>query len=359
MIKINHEQFDQKTLVSVNGKRSILQEQFLEQYGENSFYYELASFIALFLNENNTIEAFSSGSTGTPKKIELKKAYMKNSAYKTLRFLELKPNDSALLCMPLQFIAGKMMVVRALLGNLDLIVVPPCVNPYLNIKDKITFSAITPMQALSSLENPATKNKILAVTKTIIGGGPISKSLENLLKNAEHDFYSSYGMTETVSHIALCKINQNTYPCFKVLDQVEIGISTQNTLTIKSDVCDGILYTNDIVQLLDNKHFIVLGRLDNIINSGGIKIMPEKIEKILSSYLKCDFAISYIEDSLLGQKVVLIVTQDVSEDDLNKAYLHLDKYEKPKEVIKLQNIPKTKTQKIDRFNLVKILNNKK
>lgn len=356
-LAIDDEQYTYDDLC-FKGSSSALIDKFTKLYGKDSFYVEVAYFIANFLDVKDSIEVQTSGSTGTPKKYLIKKQYMLNSAKKTLAYLNLKEHDRALLCMPVNYIAGKMMVVRALYANLNLIIVKPCKNPYLNLTQKLEFSAITPMQALCALEHEQSFKTMCAVKHTIIGGGSVNDELIERLEQASGCFYSSYGMTETVSHIALRPLNgvhkSNFYHC---LDNVKLRLSKQETLIIDApDVCDEIQFTNDRAKLLSDTSFIILGRIDNVINSGGIKLQIEQIEHKLKNYLPCEFAISAVKDRLLGQKVVLVLNTKLTDEVLNRAFLALDKYEKPKDIIYIKAIPYTQTQKIDRHSLYKLLN---
>lgn len=356
-LAIDDEQYEYKQLC-FNGNSSYLIDKFSTTYGIDSFYTEIAKFIANFLDDNDYLEVKTSGSTGTPKKYLVKKQYMLNSAKKTIKFLSLKEHDSALLCMPVNYIAGKMMVVRALAANLNLYIVKPCKNPYLNLNKNIVFSAITPMQAISALEYKQSYETMCKVEHTIIGGGSVDDNLVAHLQNASGQFYSSYGMTETLSHIALRVLNgTDKSPYYQCLDNVNISLSKQGTLIIDAfDVCDDTLITNDIAQIIDKQHFVILGRIDNVINSGGIKLQIEQIEQKLKPYLNCEFAICGVKDKLLGHKAVLVLTSKIDDNLLNQAFLGLDKYEKPKQIIYIQAIPYTKTQKIDRYSLYQLLN---
>ena len=321
-----------------------------QKYGKDSFETETAVFIEEFLNQEEYVKVHTSGSTGIPKEILAKKKYMCASAYMTCDFLKLNRGDNALLCMSLKHIAGKMMVVRALLRELNLITVKPCANPFLHAPLNLDFAAITPMQAFCALNDPTSAKIMGTCKKIIIGGGPIDKNLHARLIKLPNVIYHSYGMTETLSHIALKRLDDDFYKPFTPLSNVYVSLSDKGTLIIKAlHVCEKILETNDIAKI-NNDGFTILGRIDNIINSGAIKLIPEVIEDKLQKVIPEKLAITSAFSEKYGEEVVLVIERKISDEILKKAYLTLDKYEKPKRVI-VTSIPLTETQKIDRKSL--------
>ena len=186
---------------------SALQTAMRERYGKDSFMADLSDFLSEWFNGKDTITVYSSGSTGAPKEMQVEKQRMMNSAVMTVSFLDLYRNDTALLCMPLRYIAGKMVVVRALVAGLNLIVVEPCGHPMSKVKEAPAFAALIPMQVYNSMQNTEEKEKLMGIKQLIIGGGPVDEALSKELCDFPNKVWSTYGMTETLSHIALRRLN--------------------------------------------------------------------------------------------------------------------------------------------------------
>lgn len=320
-----------------------------QKYGKQSFIYKTAEFIEEFYNDKDYVEVLTSGSTGKPKCIHADKQRMLSSASMTVSFLQLKEQDSALLCMPLEHIAGKMVVVRALYKNLRIIAKKPTANPFAAAPRGLHFAAITPMQAYCALEDAHSREIMASCKKIIIGGGFIDQNLLEKLLSLPNEIYHSYGMTETLSHIALKRINKEN-KLFKPLPGVTVSLSTRGTLVIDApQICPMRLETNDIAKITKDG-FIIKGRIDNVINSGGIKLIPEEIEAKLSQVIKTPIAVTSIKSAKYGEEVILISEEKLDEGLLNKACQILHKYEKPKAVI-THKIPLTATNKINRAQL--------
>ncbi|MBV7439871.1 AMP-binding protein [Weeksellaceae bacterium TAE3-ERU29] len=303
---------------------------------------QITDFINEYLN-NDFVKAHTSGSTGVPKEIILPKKAMQQSARLTGKFLDLKKGSFALLCLPVQYIAGKMMIVRAIELGLKLICIEP--KSVVKISQKVDFSALTPMQSEKSLESLVLMNKV------ILGGSPVSDTLENKLKNIDSIFYETYGMTETITHIALRKLNSET--CFTTLDEVGISLDDRNCLKIKTPYFEQEIITNDVVEILKNNQFRWLGRVDNIINSGGIKINPEEIENILKPYINSAFVVLGKEDKLLGEKLILVI--EGKEKTLNLPKNILPKNKTPKEIYFVAEFPRTQSGKVKRKEILALL----
>lgn len=313
--------------------------------------------IDLFLDEWNNnleyIELKTSGSTGVSKTIYAKKKDLINSAKKTGSFLNLKSGDSALCCLPLEFISGKMMLIRALVLNLKLYYSEPSSFPIQKLNFFINFCAMTPMQVILSL------SKINFIETIIIGGSPIVKDLKKKLYKFNNLIYETFGMTETYSHFALKKISQcSSSDYFNLLEGFSISQDIRNCLVINTPFYDYPLITNDIVKI-KNQKFRFLGRYDFIINSGGIKLYPELIEKKINNIgcIKNEFIISSLYDKILGRKVILIVEDNLKEIKNYEKYKKnlffefkkkLNKYEIPKEIIFIKEFKRTITGKIIR-----------
>lgn len=257
----------------------------------------------------------TSGSTGTPKVLNVLKANMRRSAEITCRFLGLCPGDTALLCMPLDYIAGKMVVVRSLVCHLQLVCVPPSSHPLATLTEAPTFAAMVPSQVYAILKENGRQAQLLRQIKhLIIGGGAISAELHQLLQDwpVENHVWSTYGMTETLSHIALRQLNgPEQSEWYTPFPSVRVTCNAQNCLVVSCPwAVNPLLVTHDIAEMNDEGKFRIMGRIDNIICTGGIKIQIEKLEQQLSPILETlgikDFAITSVDDERYGQAVVLV-----------------------------------------------------
>lgn len=317
------------------------------------YQQELGIFLLDWLDNHEYIIIKTSGSTGKPKRLKIKKQAMVNSAIMTGDFFKLEPGNKVLSCLPSNFIAGKMMIVRALVLGLDLDMVEPRVLPLIDYQKKYDFCAFTPIQ----LKNFA--NYLNSIKTVIVGGGRVSDQIIDLIKDVKPQIYETYGMTETVSHIAVKKLNHldgiETDNHFKTLPDISISTDDRSCLVIKApNLSDDEIVTNDIVKLHSNSSFEWLGRYDNVINSGGIKLYPEEIEFKLRSTIKQQFFISSIPDDTLGEKLVLIL-EDNQNNINSRIFEVLDKYEKPKEIFTISKFIETGSGKIHRKKNLKKL----
>ncbi len=310
---------------------------------EEEWQKNIVSFLKEWESDSESVITQTSGSTGAPKSIELTKSAMIRSAEMTGEFLGLKEKDTALLCMPSLYIAGKMMLVRAIVWKLKLICIKPSSHPLKNINQRIVFSAMTPMQVENSLD------KLGLIDKLIVGGAQISSSLLSKLKNRSTDIYESFGMTETISHIALKKVSGGEdNPVFRLMPDTRIRLDERGCLCISLSFLKEEIITNDVVSILSEKEFQWLGRIDNVINSGGIKIFPEKVEKQLKKIIDREFIISSQKDPLLGNQVILVIEGEKIPDLEEKisSFPFENKYEKPKKIVYIKQFDKTHTGKI-------------
>ncbi|MBP5244547.1 MAG: AMP-binding protein, partial [Succinivibrio sp.] len=235
------------------------------------FKSEINALYEDFISDSETISVFSSGSTGEPKELKLKKEYMLNSAHMTCSYLNIPEGASTLLCMPLKFIGAKMVVVRAMARKLKLVAVNPSSHPLLGLTKAPYFAAMTPAQVFSSLESEAERNILFNIRELIIGGGAVNSSLKAELMQSKNRIWSTYGMTETISHIALKRVNADSACGYVPFEGVSLHKAEDDTLVIDAPYI-GVesLKTNDIVEFNPDNSFTVIGRADNIINSGGI-----------------------------------------------------------------------------------------
>jgi len=315
----------------------------------------LQSFLSDWFSESPTMTIQTSGSTGTPKSIVVKKEKMIQSAQLTCSFLKLKKGDKALLCLPLQYISGQMMVVRALTFGLDLIIRNPSGNPLSDLQTPLRFAAMTPMQVYNSLQISEEKKRLMQIENLLIGGGAIDPELSQAIQTFPNAVYSTYGMTETLSHIALRRLSgAEASDYYAPFPSVKLFLSLEKTLIIEAfQVADEIIHTNDIAELLPDGRFRILGRRDNVINSGGIKMLAEEVEEALRSVITGNFAITSIPHPKFGEAVVLLIAEDqtVSTEQINAL---LPAFQRPKYILKTETIPLTPTGKIDRPTCRKI-----
>lgn len=314
-------------------------------------------FILEWFNDEPYIRQQTSGSTGTPKEVELPKSGMVASAINTLTYFNLKENDTAWLCLPAHYIAGKMMVVRAIIGNLNLLLTEPSSTPN-TPQQHIEFTAMVPMQVHSLLSKGYDFKNI---SKMIIGGAAVDRNLKEKLQYAQAEIYATYGMTETASHIALQKLNgQNPDDCFHVLPGYTVSKTPDNCLVIEApQFSKKPMHTTDIVEILSSRKFRWLGRADNIINSGGIKISPEPLEAKISSLLRRECIISSVIDEKLGEKIILVLENKKAYQDstllLEKISQITDKHHTPKAVMYLDSFPRNSSMKINRLKIKEII----
>ncbi|MBE0650896.1 MAG: AMP-binding protein [Bacteroidales bacterium] len=316
---------------------------------------DLLHFLIDWLSESEIINAQTSGSTGIPKKIELQKKYMEVSAKATLDFLGVEPGATALLCLPISYIAAKMMLVRAFIGKMDLYCVPPSLNPVSPWTPYLDFAAFTPAQLGKLMETGTGMAFLKRINKIILGGGPVPQALEEKSQKLEAPIWHTYGMTETMSHIALRKINgTDRSDFFYPMPGVHIEKNTEECLVIDAQHLGVFnLVTNDIVELQADGGFSVLGRKDHVINSGGVKLFPEQIEHKLSTILSQPFFVGSLPDPNLGEKLVLFIESKIPKDsDIHKLQelikTKLTGFEIPKEILFLEKFDRTESGKIIR-----------
>lgn len=290
----------------------------------DAYEQSIGEFFMDWFDKKDYIEMTTSGTTGLPKLVRLEKQAMIHSALATGDFFDLKPGDKALLCLPTQFIAGKMMLVRSLILGLELDVVSPSLHPLAFNSATYDFVAMVPLQVQNSIE------KLANVRKLIIGGAKMDSSLEEKLLPLKTEIYETYGMTETITHIAAKRLGDAV---FSVLPNVKIAQDERQCLVINvATISDEPIVTNDLVELVNEKQFIFLGRIDNVINSGGVKLIPEQIEAKLVGKINSRFFVTGLPDTTLGEKLVLVIEGE-KQDFAPDFFEFLGKYEKPKEIV--------------------------
>ena len=349
----------------------------------------LEEFLEEWNNDSPYVEVKTSGSTGEPKRMLVEKQRMRASARITCDFLGLKAGDTALLCMSLDYIAGKMMVVRAIERDLKLVVVEPSGHPLNNgqwimdngqltvrsnnyplsiVNYQFGFAAMVPMQVYNSMQVPEEREQLKQIKHLIIGGGAIDEAMAEELKTFPNHVWSTYGMTETLSHIALRRLSgPEASEWYTPFPSVSVSLNDEGCLVIDApEVCKERLVTNDIAELgtqrgqslmcsvnsahegqspcVANVPFKILGRKDNVICSGGIKIQAEEVERMLKAHLHVPYLISKRPDKKFGEVVVMLTEGDV-EETKTVCEAVLPKYQRPKAYVHVDNIPMTETKK--------------
>jgi len=347
----------------------------------------LEEFLSEWNNASEFVHVQTSGSTGAPKAMLVEKRRMLASARITCDFLGLRPGDTALLCMSLDYIAGKMMVVRAIERHLHLLTVPPTGHPLSTPPSSLhtphstllppssdilppsslhppRFTAMVPLQVYNTLQVPEERERLMQVEHLIIGGGAIDEAMEAELRQFPNAVWSTYGMTETLSHIALRRISgPEASEWYTPFPSVHLSLSDEGCLIIDApEVCAEPLITNDIAEFAPHGEgrgvvFRILGRKDNVICSGGLKIQAEELERQLRPHMRVPFIISKRPDEKFGE-VVVLVTEGSPAEARTVCERILPKYHQPKAYLHIDHIPLTETSKPARQKVLSLLDNK-
>jgi len=303
-------------------------------------------FILNWFNSDSFITVTTSGTTGSPKKIQIEKQAMVFSALATAEFFKLKAGNLVLNCLSTNYIAGKMMLIRSFVIGFEMDFVKPISNPLKNNTKVFDFVAMVPLQVENSI------NELVNVRKLIIGGTKINQNLKSQLLDLPTLVYETYGMTETITHIAAKKISDNY---FSVLPNVTISTDDRNCLVIDVQRISNVkIITNDVVNIISNSEFELLGRIDNVINSAGVKLFPEQIEIKLGNKIQTRFFVIGIPDDQYGEKLTLVVEgNSISFDD--DFFNDLLPYEKPKFIYFVPDFLETESGKIKRKETLNLI----
>lgn len=308
---------------------------------------DIADFLADWLSDSASVAVWTSGSTGLPKQLNLRKADMRRSAAASVRYFGLEAGAGMLLAMPVRYIAGKMMLVRALTAGSRLAIRQPVADPFAGLQEEYCFTAVTPHQMKQSLLAGSCTDRIATI---LIGGEPIQPDLLQSILPLKSKCYASFGMTETITHFAVQSLNQPYEEFFECLPDVKIATSDENHLIIHAPWMQEAVQTTDIIQLISPNRFRWLGRADFVINSGGIKLHPELIERKLQNFIHKKFIISQIPDHTFGEVPVLVI-ESRPEDfpyKLEEINTKLDKFEKLKSLFFVDTLETTDTGKVNR-----------
>lgn len=327
---------------------------------------DLEAFLAEWYNDSPTVLVHTSGSTGEPKPLLVEKRRMEASAHITCSFLGLREGDTALLCLPLDYIAGKMMVVRSLTCGLRLLAVSPSGNPLETMTEHIDFAAMVPLQVWNTLQVSEERERLMQIRHLIIGGGAIDDRLAQALAAFPNNVWSTYGMTETLSHIALRRLNgPDCSEWYTPFDGVCVSVNADGCLVINAPaVHDGPLVTNDIAELQlpsqseragrEFLRFRILGRKDNVICSGGVKIQIEEVESLLRRRVRVPYIITKAPDERLGEQVVMLTESADIAALQNICREVLPKYWQPRRILTVNRLPLTATGKPARAEAMRI-----
>lgn len=317
----------------------------------------LDEFVSDWQSDSPTLLVHTSGSTGKPKPMLVEKRRMEASARITCGFLGLRAGDTALLCMPLDFIAGKMVVVRSLVWGLQLVAVEPSGHPLKGLTESPTFAAMVPMQVYNSLKVEEERRLLRDIKHLIIGGGAVNSDMAEELRGFPNVVWSTYGMTETLSHIALRRLSgAEASEWYEPFDGVGVTTSADGCLVIDAPaVCAQPLVTNDIAEIApDGRRFRIRGRRDNVVCSGGLKLQIEEMEARLQPHLNVPYMISKRPDDKFGEAVVLLAVTDDMESVCEVCRKHMPRYEQPRYFLAVSELPMTSTGKPARAEAMKL-----
>ena len=341
------------TSFQINGKIFSNSEELIKY--SQSISKEINQFLREWFSTDSHIVVKTSGSTGNPKNIHLRKDFMINSALATGCYFQLGENTKALCCLPIKFIAGKMMLVRALTLGWDLDVIESKSNPLQEITKEYDFSAMVPLQLRNSI------SKIDQIKTLIVGGGVVSRELKKAIQNIDTNCYATYGMTETITHIAVKKLNKfsqselESESVYKTLPDVTISKDKRSCLVIRAPkISNENIITNDVIELISKSEFNWKGRLDHVINSGGVKLHPEEIEQKLSNTIYSRFFVAGILDEILGEKCILVIEGE-NYPITKKHFSKLSRFEIPKAIFFIPKFIETGSGKIQRLKTLDLL----
>jgi O-succinylbenzoic acid--CoA ligase len=315
--------------------------------------HKIYAFILNFLDDKDFILQQSSGTTGTPKTFQLSKKAMLESARLTCEVLDLRYGQNALLCLSADYIAGKMIVVRSLVCGLNLFWEEPSSLPALQNYNKIHLCSMVPLQAFNAFNSPKLLQNIDVL---LIGGAEIRPELKALFGKINNRSYETYGMAETCSHIALKKISgPNPDANFKTLPGIKVNTDHRSCLVAHVPFLPEPVVSNDVVETIDEQTFVWKTRFDNLINTGGLKVIPEEVETEIAKILKHEFAIIGLPDKKLGQKITLVIESEkrIDENQLRETLSkNLKPHQIPKEIRYLKILPRNAAFKVERKKLL-------
>jgi O-succinylbenzoic acid--CoA ligase len=315
---------------------------------DNDAYIKaVQTFLEQWNSDEDRFSVKTSGTTGPLKEIAFPRASLISSARITLDNFSLKEGDTVISALPLNFVAGRMMIVRAIVGKLKVLLLHPSSNPIRDLDQPVDFAAFTPYQLQHIIQE--SPDKLSLIKKAIIGGSKVDDALEKAMANMSTLFFETFGMSETLTHLAIRALNgPHKADHFTILKPFQFAINNDRCLLVKAaHISDDWLTTTDIIEKIDDAHFLWLGRKDHVINSGGVKVYPETIEKKIGDTIPFPFIITKRKDAKLGEKVVLIVQAD-EQDFVKPDFKSLSRYEIPKEIRFVSQLARNENGKIIR-----------
>lgn len=349
VLTINSQRFDEKGLRQFSVQK-------LQDQHTASWEKDIYRFILDWLDPSPSILQYSSGTTGKSKKLQLPKKSMLRSAANTCRFFNLTKDQSALLCLPVEYIAGKMMVVRSIFAELNLHLIEPKSRLDFSGIPTVDFSAMVPLQLTNLLKDLP---HFPGIKKILVGGTEITPELVTQLDKVPAEVFASFGMAETCSHVALRRLNgpghQDDY---HALPEVNLEKDERDCLVITAGYLPRVV-TNDLVQFTGPGSFIWLGRFDNLINSGGIKVVPEELEKGIRKETGLECAIIGLPDKKLGQRLILVAEKSriATREPGLRSSLHklLPPKLKIRDIVLIDKLPRNPSLKLDRRKLAEMV----
>lgn len=320
------------------------------QYIDATRKVEIEYFLKEWFNDDAFITAKTSGSTGVPKKIKIQKNHLIFSAKNTIKYFNLNQDSHLFVCLSTETIAGKMMLIRAIIAQAKISIGSVKRNTLDDLPNQVDFVALVPLQ----LEHYLNQKEKTNVKTIIVGGAPISDSLIDLCKSVSTPIYHTFGMTETLSHVAVKCINGGINASYEALEGIHFSTQSEQLVIHYPGIGHNALLSNDIVELIDPFHFNWLGRADFAINSGGIKLFPEQIEQKLSEIIPYPFFIGSIKDETLGESICLYIASEKHVDLKKETLLEiLSKFEVPRYYKNGVSFSYTHNGKIDRLGTIK------
>ena len=312
---------------------------------------EVEDFLFEWDSDSEVITTHTSGSTGSPKQIKLPKNGLCYSARNTIQFFNLNENSQALLCLPLNTIGGKMMIIRAIESKMNLLIDKSSSNPLRDRDENFDFIAVTPMQLTNILKESL--DQVSQIKSILVGGAPMSEQVISQLSSEKITVFHGYGMTETASHVAIKKVGFDSDVFYTAMPGIYFSYGESQTLKIHYPALqEEPIVTTDLVELVDEQRFKWLGRNDFTVNSGGVKIQVEEIENQLTKFIEHPFFVFGIPDEYLGEKLILCIESSTKNIQFDFDFLGI---KKPREVFFLDNFVYTESQKIDRKATVNLL----
>lgn len=319
---------------------------------------ELQATAARFLESWHTNAPFqikSSGTTGLPQLHTFNQTQLTHSAQTSNTAFELTTHSRALLCLPLSSVGGLMLLARSIVGDFELLLQLPSARPLQNLRQKIDFVAMVPTQLQQSLEHDLPQLK--GIAKILVGGGQLSSELIAACQSAQLEVWQSYGMTETLSHVALRKVSPIEASFYSAMPGIHFSNKNDCLVIHYPALQSEELVTKDIVELHNPTTFTWIGRSDNAINSGGFKVIPEILEAQLDKYLGAAFFIASLPDAKWGQIVAIAIEGNEKPVFPDFQSLGLKAAEIPRKYALVPHFERTETQKIKRQEILQSLSN--